>query len=311
VIVNRCSFRVAALVASLAASVPSFAVTPDDENPPGNPFQSIVERNVFAIKPPPPVEEKPVEALPPPPPPTKVVLTGILNILGPPRALLEVAENEPGKQPNTKKPILREGEREGAIEVLAIDIVKNIVRIRNGNIETNLTFEALKQTTAPAMAAAPTSPALNMPPAIGANTGAILPTPSTTPAAVTTTSTHNGRRSITLAGAEPQPTAALGGASLGNNANMLAMGNQSYARQPRTVPTSAQPPDQAPADPAAQWVQLKAHELDAQKRNVRFPPTPPVIGLDDGTGGGPPPIPGGNRPPGFPPLPAPPMPIPR
>jgi hypothetical protein len=79
----------------------------------------------------------------------KVVLTGITSVFGPPRALFEVTEQETGKTPNIKRPILREGERDGAIEVLSIDLAKNEVRIKNGNVETNVAFEIVKATGAP------------------------------------------------------------------------------------------------------------------------------------------------------------------
>ncbi len=79
-----------------------------------NPYLSIVDRNPFGIRPPPP---------PPPPneppqaiaPPAKVVLTGVTSMFGPPRALLEITESEPGKGPVVSKRILREGDRDGSI----------------------------------------------------------------------------------------------------------------------------------------------------------------------------------------------------
>ena len=46
--------------------------------------------------------------------------------------------------------ILAEGQRDGDIEVLSIDIAKNQVTIMNGTVVTNLTFEAPKATRAPA-----------------------------------------------------------------------------------------------------------------------------------------------------------------
>src|SRR2546426_130730 len=81
-----------------------------------NPYQPIIERNASGLKPPPP----PPDNTPPPPPPTpppKVILTGITSMFGPSskRALLEITEQEQGKTPNTKKPILREGERDGLV----------------------------------------------------------------------------------------------------------------------------------------------------------------------------------------------------
>src|SRR5262249_45052252 len=79
----------------------------------GNPYQAILDRNVFGLKPPPPPgksEEKKVDLAP-------ITLTGITTILGNKRALMNV--QVPGK---TAQPlILAEGQREGEIEVLEID----------------------------------------------------------------------------------------------------------------------------------------------------------------------------------------------
>src|SRR6185503_7688978 len=131
----KCCVIDCCLLGLLVTAVPVLGAVNDEEKVAEerkNPYQPIIERNVFGLKPPPPPQtEKPPDP-PPVVPLAKVVLTGILNILGPPRVLLEVVENEPGKQPNTKKPVLREGEREGSIEVLSIDIEKSIVRIKNG-----------------------------------------------------------------------------------------------------------------------------------------------------------------------------------
>lgn len=146
---NRAMFAVATTCA--AASVLAYA----------NPYQPIAERNPFGLKAPPvqKVDEPPPVVVPL----AKVVLTGITSMFGPtPRALLEITEQEPGKAPNTKKPILREGERDGSVEVLSIDVVKNMVRIKNGTVETNVTFELAKLSgpapglpTGPGMAPAP------------------------------------------------------------------------------------------------------------------------------------------------------------
>jgi len=112
-----------------------------------NPYQGIVGRNAFGLKDPPP----PPDNTPPPPVINlaKVVLTGTTSIFGSPRALVEITEQEPGKPATTRKPILREGDRDGAVEVLSIDVEKNLVKIRNGGFETNLSFETPKLATAP------------------------------------------------------------------------------------------------------------------------------------------------------------------
>jgi hypothetical protein len=107
-----------------------------------NPYLSIVQRNPFGIKEPPPqvAPEKPeIQA-----PLAKVVLTGVTSMFGEPRALLEITESEPGKGPVINKRTLKQGERDGSIEILQIDVVNAKVRIKNGPIETNVVFEVAK-----------------------------------------------------------------------------------------------------------------------------------------------------------------------
>src|SRR2546423_10682134 len=106
-----------------------------------NPYQAIVERNPFGLKHhlPPPDPTPPAPAVPP----GKVILTGISSIFGV-RALLEITEQEPGKSPATRKPILKEGERDGSVEVISIDVEKSVVKIRNAGQEATLAFDAPK-----------------------------------------------------------------------------------------------------------------------------------------------------------------------
>ena len=128
----------------------------------GNPFRVIVASNVFRLRPIPP---DPPPRLPEPPPAAplaQVMLTGIHTVFGPPQAFFEVTETASGKAVSSK-PILREGEQDGPIHVLAIDVERSLVRIRNGTIETNLTFNPLKQPAAPAVAAAVPLPIMNKP----------------------------------------------------------------------------------------------------------------------------------------------------
>lgn len=98
-----------------------------------SPYQVIVERNAFALKP----REATVVAEPPPPP-AKITLTGITTLLGNKRALLSVAV--PGK-PNENF-MLTEGQREGEIEVIEIDEKAGQVRVRNHGVEQSLNFQA-------------------------------------------------------------------------------------------------------------------------------------------------------------------------
>jgi hypothetical protein len=113
-----------------------------------NPYLSIVERNPFGLKPIPPAptgDEGASTNLP-----AKVTLTGLVTMFGEPRALLEISEMEGGKPGTPQKPILTQGQRHGSVELLAIDVPKNKVRIRNGTVEADLTFEVAKATAAPA-----------------------------------------------------------------------------------------------------------------------------------------------------------------
>ena len=117
-----------------------------------NPYRSIVARNPFSLLPPDP----PAKAEEPKPP-TNVKLTGITTMLGSKRALLLVQETGPGAKPE-KSVILREGQREGDIEVLEIDEKAGAVTLKNGGILTTLNFEK------DGMKAAPLPPPLPVPP---------------------------------------------------------------------------------------------------------------------------------------------------
>ncbi len=97
-------------------------------------YSVIIERNPFNLKPPEPV--KPPE--PPAPPPSTVKLTGITTILSSKRALLTV--QEPGK-PQPSQKIMREGERDGTLEVVEINEQAGAVKIINSGVSRTLTFE--------------------------------------------------------------------------------------------------------------------------------------------------------------------------
>src|SRR6185295_8615282 len=110
-----------------------------------NPYEPIVERNAFGLRPPPPPPD-PAASLPPPAPPAKVRLTGVTSIFSKKKALLEI---EPGPGKPTIKPIMEEGDRNESIEVVSIDVENNKVTIKNNGTLTNLIFEVAKTTTGP------------------------------------------------------------------------------------------------------------------------------------------------------------------
>ena len=138
-----------------------------------NPYQVIVERNPFGLKPvPPPVTETNQTVATPP---VKVVLTGVTSMFGPnsKRVFLEMTEQQPAGKPAATpiRAMLGEGDREGDIEVVSIDIDRSVVRIRNSGAESELTFEVAKpapstpagQAAASAASAAPAAPASSQP----------------------------------------------------------------------------------------------------------------------------------------------------
>src|SRR5262245_38061258 len=90
-----------------------------------NPYDAIVERNPFGLKPSPPPPDPTSNAPPPAPVPTATVeVTGFLSVFSRNKVLLEVIP-APGKP--MLKPVLSEGERIESVEVMAINVEKNEV----------------------------------------------------------------------------------------------------------------------------------------------------------------------------------------
>ena len=140
-------------VVGLALCTAASAVTSDS---PASPYQGIVERNVFGLKPPPPPPDP--EANKPPPP--KIVLQGITTFGGIKRALLKAPiPPKPGEPPKGDQSfILAEGQRDGDIEVLEIDATPpGSVKVNNFGTIITLDFEhnGIKSAGAPAPGAQP------------------------------------------------------------------------------------------------------------------------------------------------------------
>jgi hypothetical protein len=111
----------------LASTAGTRAVTTED-----NPYQAIIGRNVFSLKPPPP-PSRPEDLIKKEPPP-KIKLQGVNNILGRPQVLCKVLM--PAKPPERPQPkeesfVMSEGERQGEIEVLEINMQMESVKFKN------------------------------------------------------------------------------------------------------------------------------------------------------------------------------------
>jgi len=138
-----------------------------------NPYQPIVVRNVFSLKPKP--EEKPPE--PPKPPAPKITLNGITDLFGYPQALLTVQmPAKPGEPAKAQSFILKAGERDGELEVIQIDMAAGSVKVNNFNNEMTLTMEKDGAKPSGAPGAPPTPIAYTPPPNPYASAGP-APTP--------------------------------------------------------------------------------------------------------------------------------------
>lgn len=146
----------ACMMGGLAVCTVAHGVTKENSE---NPYQSIIDRNVFSLKPPPPAPD-PSEANKPQV--LKITLTGITTIFGDKRVLMKTAP-VPGKGGEAAKKeesyILTVGQREGDIEVIDIDEKAGSVKVNNGGTVQTLTFEKdgakLPATTAPAVLGVP------------------------------------------------------------------------------------------------------------------------------------------------------------
>ena len=245
-----------------------------------NPYQVIVERNPFGLKPPPP----PPDPTPPGPviPPPKVILTGIVSAFGPVRALLEITEQEPGKQAKTEKPILREGEKWGPVEVISIDYDKSTVKIRNNGAETNLLFQEAKLT-------ATAAPPPGIPPPGGFPPGGSAPT-VISPANAAVNSRGGG---VTIVGGGGTPAATGAPAVAPNSAfpgtpatgapggSYTAPGYNNSGGL-RTIPSrslrtdAGVQPNSANVDPAKQLLMRHLNAEAAAAAGVPHPPPPPA-----------------------------------
>lgn len=154
-------------LALVALAVPAYALTTDSS---ANPYQVVVERNVFGLKPAP----RPEDLVPPPAPtpPIQIKLQGITEgILGGKRqVLMKIMEppSKPGEQPKERAVIMDEGERRGDIEVLAIDSQARTVKLNNNGTVTNLMLtDFITRVTAPVTGPAPGAPGVMPVPAPG------------------------------------------------------------------------------------------------------------------------------------------------
>ena len=122
-----------------------------------NPYRNIVSSNVFRLK---PIETGREEQAPRPT--ARIRLVGITTILGYKLASLRLqlptTPPEPGKELCC---MLAEGQREGEVEILAIDEKAGSVKVSNYGTEVVLTFDT--GNSSPPATAPPSRPPLHLP----------------------------------------------------------------------------------------------------------------------------------------------------
>jgi hypothetical protein len=250
-----------------------------------NPYQIIIDRNPFGLKPPPLPPPPPTNAVTDTTPPPTVFLTGISTLLGKTNAFLQL------KNSQTKKdefpPPMQAGEKQGEIEVLAIDPEAGTVRIRIGDAETTLDFD--KNGLKPAgMAGGP-----GVPPPPG-NPGMVplhVPPP---PGAQNTFANPNSRVSVSGGGNPTASVAAPGAPNFGGNIParpmrsegnvMVAGGGQAYTPTPQPQVHANQSAEEVMRDiEARRQLMLQKEQAGQAPRGIsgilpptRYtPPTPP------------------------------------
>jgi hypothetical protein len=246
-----------------------------------NPYDSIVDRNPFGLKPPPPPD--PDAGKPPPPPPAPlatVEVTGITSILSSKRALLEIV---PGPGKPMLKPILAEGERIESVEVVSINVEKNEVVVKNGNITTNLTFKVAKAS------GPPPPPAGGVPGAIpAAHPAAAVPQPAQT--SYNQNLGGSGRNNVMMAGgtSAAAPTAGTPGygaansAATSSGANTPTLSGGTTDGGFRSIPSrkilsnTATPQGVPQMSPEEQVIQIEKNEMLNRQSGRNLPPLPPT-----------------------------------
>ena len=271
--------------------------------PESNPFQTIISRNPFGLK-------------PPPAPPTnnpaattedfnnKVMITGMFRDRGVLKACLAVVSANK-QNPSTLYAMLAVGEKEHNVEVLRIDDKTETVEVQNGWTKTTLNFKdnsfkpsgpapgapgarppgappmAGMPNTAPGFAAA--APGFSTTPM--AAPGFTPPTtaprvPGITPAAPAAGNQFNPA----VAGMQGNVAPIPGPVSMQMNANGQLQTTAIPTRSVRTAPVAEHQLSPG-VDPAVQYINMatqpKVYVSPRSGRTIEMPPLPPIQGLND------------------------------
>ena len=258
------------MLGALALSAAGKAAVVDDSR---GPYQGIVERNVFNLKP----RAPDVAPEPPAPPPPKIKLNGIFTILGKKQTGLTVSI--PPRPPDPAREesfILVEGQRKGDIEVLQISEAGGMVKVNNhGTIQfLNFTNDGPRLAAAPPPIPSPGAPP--MPASMNPNPGALPP--GVAPSAIRTIPTRTMRLPQVPGGAQP----------VSPNAQMPPPGGYPVSYPAAVQPTGAPSPENQ-LSPEEQAIIIEAQRQKYQQDGNPIANILPPTRLTPKNGG--PPIP--------------------
>lgn len=226
--------------------------------PADSPFQVILDRNPFGLRPPP----TNVVALQTSAPPAQVNvnLSGITFARGVKRAWMVIPAG--GPRTNTTCFSMGEGDPEfEGVRVEQIDVERGVVQIVKNGIPTTLDFQNHGLTySGPVAAAVP-----------GRGRPGQLPVP--------------GQRRAGVPVPDPGVRPVLPGRGSSTSVNLPGGGVTGLAdNSPQVIParairTTQQQPAE-PVDPVVQAIQMQAQQLRARQQGMPFPPLPPIPGMN-------------------------------
>jgi hypothetical protein len=253
---NQCGKIAIGLAGGLALNIIARA---DDVVLPGDPYATVVARNIFGLNPPPQQITNPQDANPP----VKITPNGIMTIFGEVQVLFKVAGTpKPGGPPSTDESyILSEGQRQDDIEVVKIDEKNSIVTFNNHGETQQLPLVVTQPSSTP-------SPAL----AGGSTVGG--------PGAA------GGRFSPGFVNPGGPGARARGGGAYGGGANSGGQGNSGNANDgsnPSNVPTRNNTFNAASQIPEGMTPEVQAITIEANREITKqqviqgeLPPLPPT-----------------------------------
>jgi hypothetical protein len=266
---------IACLLGGLALTA---GVRADDVLSPGDPYATVIARNIFGLNPPQLKDPNSQNTDPPP----KITPNGIMTIFGELQVLFKVAgAPKPGGPPPTDESyILSEGQRQDDIEVVKIDEKNSIVTFNNHGETQQLPLVVTQPSSTPSPATAGPTGGAGTP---GGRFNPGLVNPGGGPGA----RVRGGGGAYGGSGVNSSGNGANSGVSggAGNNANVGSNFGNTPARN-NTFNAASQIPEGM--TPEVQTIAIEANRLQAQQQQPGEPDIFPITDLtpQSDSGGG-------------------------